>query len=222
MSLGYRLTVRVSSLFWNLIYDVLRGRRFAFIESGADSLKFLCCVPLVSEDVSSEMPSDSIRFVDVATFRAPRLGGVIILGSFQSLRAGRCRAFSVSLICPEARACRRHILCRLAKPPVSRSLFVWQNDRHHASRFAFLSCAHPWAPHSDIPTFRHSDILAFWLSRLSRLSALSYPSAPSQSTSCAPWLTIHGRCHPAFRNYGPPAFPPFRPPSARSGPFPSL
>ena len=153
MSLGYRLTVRVSSLFWNLIYDVLRGRRFAFIESGADSLKFLCCVPLVSEDVSSEMPSDSIRFVDVATFRAPRLGGVIILGSFQSLRAGRCRAFSVSLICPEARACRRHILCRLAKPPVSRSLFVWQNDRHHASRFAFLSCAHPCASKNPFPAF---------------------------------------------------------------------
>jgi len=26
-------------------------------------------------------------------------------------------------------------------------LVGWQNDRHPTSRFAFLPCAHPWAPH---------------------------------------------------------------------------
>jgi hypothetical protein len=44
-----------------------------------------------------------------------------------------------------------HILCGFAKRPVSRSLFVWQTVRHHASRFALLTCAHPWA-HS-LPAF---------------------------------------------------------------------
>jgi len=40
---------------------------------------------------------------------------------------------------------QRHILCMIAKHPVSPGQFDWQNDRHHAARFAFLLSAHPWA-----------------------------------------------------------------------------
>jgi len=35
--------------------------------------------------------------IDVATFRAPRFGGVLTLGSFQSPRAARGRAFSATV-----------------------------------------------------------------------------------------------------------------------------
>ena len=48
---------------------------------------------------------------------------------------------NAALFCPFS----GHVVCIFAKRPVSRSLFVLQNDRHRASRFAFLLSAHPWA-----------------------------------------------------------------------------
>ena len=153
-------------------------------------------MPLVSEDLRSEMPSE--RSIDVATYRAQRLGGILTLGSFQSPRAGiRRPSGSPSLRYFESasrearrslgevwwgrtdrrsetksgrvgvrRFCERridnlrsfrpfprHILCMIAKHPVSPGQFDWQNDRHHAVRFAFLLSAHPWAlrPYTLLP-----------------------------------------------------------------------
>jgi len=74
-----------------------------------------------------------LRFVDVATYRAPRLIGILTLGSLQSPRADLGRAFSATFpsAIPKAHPVRDCETSCFAE------FIVWQNDRHHAARFAF-------------------------------------------------------------------------------------
>gem|GEM_PF-1823570 len=86
-----------------------------------------------------------------------------------------------------------HILSMIAKRPVSRSLFVCQNDRHHAARFAFLFSAHPWALRLSALFFlccppRTAHCLL--LTRVLTQSHLTCPSANTRIRSNTVWPRI--------------------------------
>jgi len=91
--------------------------------------------------------SPSLRYFESASREARRSLGEVWWG-----RADR-RSETKSGREGVQRFCERHmVLPILSAHPVHdretscfAELFGWQNDRHHAARFAFLLSAHPWA-----------------------------------------------------------------------------
>jgi len=80
----------------------------------------------------------------------------------------------------------------IAKRPVSRSLFVGQNDRHHAARFAFLF----ERPSVSAQTFRPSAVLPFCPFRLTVSSADgALPSADSSPNAISHDLSLAQYSH---------------------------
>ena len=95
---------------------------------------------------------------DAATYRAPRLGSILTLGSLQSLWAAVGRAFSATsntqeftvafwLSYPSALSTQfQGTSCARLRNVLFRGvLFAWQEFRLHAAILDFTICAHPWA-----------------------------------------------------------------------------